>query len=123
MGDNCLITAIFKNGPLYYKERENQFKNNFANWTSRNKIIDNFVQEKNGCGSVFEWIPFNELIIIKEIEDSCSTTAILKNDITDEFLTEVKFYLINIYDLDSNNGYGGYGLFQNPDTKVYILGS
>ncbi|CAB4440468.1 unnamed protein product [Rhizophagus irregularis] len=119
-----------------------QFKNNFTNWSSGNKIIDNFIQEKqlkyNGSGSVLEWIPFNELIIIKEIEDSCSTTAILKNgplccyrenrlirnpwekvclkylhnlhDITDEFLTEIKPYTDNCY-----------GFSQNPDTKEYIL--
>ncbi|CAB4440456.1 unnamed protein product [Rhizophagus irregularis] len=120
-----------------------QFKNNFTNWSSGNKIIDNFIQEKqlkyNGDGSVFEWILFNELIIIKEIEDSCSTIAILKNgslyyedhekgwirkpcekvclkylynshDITDEFITEIKPYTDDCY-----------GFSQNPDTKEYIL--
>jgi hypothetical protein len=57
-----------------------QFKNN---WTSGNKIIDNFIQEKqlkdDKGKNIFEWIPFNELIIIKEMEDNCSATAILKN--------------------------------------------
>jgi hypothetical protein len=57
-----------------------QFKNN---WTSGNKIIDNFIQKKqlkdDRSKNIFEWIPFNELIIIKEMEDNCSATAILKN--------------------------------------------
>jgi hypothetical protein len=57
---------------------------NFTNWTSGNEVIDNFIREKqlnyNGKGIVFEWIPFSELIDIKEIEDSnFVTAAILKN--------------------------------------------
>jgi hypothetical protein len=103
-----------------------QFKNNFTNWSSGNKKIDNFIQEKqlkfDGYSAVFEWIPFNELIIIKEIEDSYSAIAILKNgslhynyswirepyekvclkylhnsqDITDKFLTEVLEFSSNL---------------------------
>jgi hypothetical protein len=59
---------------------------NFTNWTSGNKRIDNFIQERqlkyNGGGRwvpVFEWIPFSELIDIKEIGDNCLTAAIFKN--------------------------------------------
>jgi hypothetical protein len=61
----------------------NHLENNFINWTSGNKIIDNFIQEKqlkyNRKGAVFEWIPYNELIIISEIEKNIFATAILKN--------------------------------------------
>jgi hypothetical protein len=57
---------------------------NFANWTSGNEVIDNFIREKqlnyDGKNTVFEWIPFSELIDIKEIEGSnFFATAILKN--------------------------------------------
>ncbi|UZO08929.1 uncharacterized protein OCT59_029172 [Rhizophagus irregularis] len=62
---------------------------NFANWTSGNEIIDNFIQEKqlnydstyaNGVykKAVFEWIPYNELININEIGKNCFATAIWK---------------------------------------------
>uniref|UniRef100_U9U0N3 Protein kinase domain-containing protein n=1 Tax=Rhizophagus irregularis (strain DAOM 181602 / DAOM 197198 / MUCL 43194) TaxID=747089 RepID=U9U0N3_RHIID len=124
-----------------------QFKNNFTNWSSGNKIIDNFIQEKqlkyNGYGSVFEWIPFNELIIIKEIEDSCSTTAILKNGLLcySLYYSENRLirkpcekvclkYLHNLHDItdefliEITKSYltdDCYGFSQNPDTKEYIL--
>jgi hypothetical protein len=56
---------------------------NFTNWTSGNEVIDNFIRKKQlnyEKGKVFEWIPFSELIDIKEIEDSnFFATAILKN--------------------------------------------
>ncbi|GBB99511.1 hypothetical protein RclHR1_35420001, partial [Rhizophagus clarus] len=50
---------------------------NFANWTSGNEIIDNFIQERqskyNGYGEVFEWVPYNKFIEIKEIGKSIAT--------------------------------------------------
>ncbi len=47
-------------------------KKNFANWTSGNKIIDDLIQEKQqkiykSNNIIFEWIPYNQLIDIKEI--------------------------------------------------------
>ncbi|GBB83694.1 hypothetical protein RclHR1_10390006 [Rhizophagus clarus] len=55
---------------------------NFINWTSGDETIDSFIQKKqlryNGNDAVFEWIPYNELINIKEIENNCLTTAIWK---------------------------------------------
>jgi hypothetical protein len=77
-----------KCGNKYEKHKKckcqiNYLENNNTNWTSGNKIIDKFIQEKqlkfNGRGAVFEWIPYNELIIISEIENSIFATAILKN--------------------------------------------
>jgi hypothetical protein len=93
----------------------NQLKND-TNWTSGNEKIDNFIQKKQleiDVVVVFEWIPYNKLIIVEEIGDNCLTTAIWKDgplyynderepyervclkylhntrDIDDEFLTEV----------------------------------
>ncbi|GBC02546.1 hypothetical protein RclHR1_04680007 [Rhizophagus clarus] len=47
-------------------------KRNFTNWTSGNKIIDDFIQEmqlkvKSSFDIIFEWIPYNQLDDIKEI--------------------------------------------------------
>jgi hypothetical protein len=63
----------------------NQLKNNFTSWTSGNERIDDFIQKMqlkiNGYNDViFEWIPYKELIEIKEInEDYGFVTAIWKN--------------------------------------------
>src|SRR5688572_11842408 len=48
------------------------FKNNFTNWTSGNKQIDIFIQEKqlnieHSWSTVFDWIPYNQFNDIKEI--------------------------------------------------------
>jgi hypothetical protein len=56
---------------------------NFANWTSGNEVIDNFIQEKQleykEYSIVFEWIPYNEFIGIKEIDGNDGfATAIWK---------------------------------------------
>ncbi|GES95328.1 kinase-like domain-containing protein [Rhizophagus clarus] len=120
---------------------------NFINWTSGDETIDSFIQKKqlqyNGNDAVFEWIPYNELINIKEIENDWLTTATWKKgplfydkdekgwirkscekvilrflynsqDITDEFTNKVESYLLIF-------SYGKYGISQNPDTKIYIL--
>jgi hypothetical protein len=52
---------------------------NFINWTSGNEKIDNFIREKQlkyreydfDTAPVFEWVPYNEFINIKEIGDNC----------------------------------------------------
>ncbi|CAB4441804.1 unnamed protein product [Rhizophagus irregularis] len=119
---------------------------NFANWTSGNKIIDNFIQEKQlkfEGGALFEWIPYNEFIDIKEIGDNCLTTAIYKigplnydinekewikvsydkvvlrylydlQNITDGLINKIESYLGKYFSY-------GIGISQNPDTKIYIL--
>ncbi|UZO11095.1 uncharacterized protein OCT59_002669 [Rhizophagus irregularis] len=60
--------------------RINQLKNDFTNWTSGNKIIDNFIQEiqLKDC-KVFEWIPYDEFFDINELGKIGLTTAIWKN--------------------------------------------
>ncbi|CAB5379097.1 unnamed protein product [Rhizophagus irregularis] len=95
--------------------RINQLKNDFTNWTSGNKIIDNFIQEiqLKDC-KVFEWIPYDEFFDINEIGKIGLTTAIWKNgplNTINEFINKVKSYLTDFC----------YGISQNPDTKDYIL--
>ncbi|GES95369.1 kinase-like domain-containing protein [Rhizophagus clarus] len=121
----------------------NHLKNNYTNWASGNEKIDNFIQQrrlniKTSFDLIFEWIPFNEFIEIKEIRKDGFSVAIWKEgplrydiiekewmkesykkvalkylsnlqNITDEFLKEVTVL------------YDSYGISQNPNTKDYIL--
>ena len=55
------------------------FENNFANWTSGNKEIDNLIQEmqlniRYYYDTVFEWIPYDQFSNIKEVDKSGFTT-------------------------------------------------
>jgi hypothetical protein len=63
----------------------NQLKNNFTNWTSGNMRIDEFIQKMQlkidkQDDTIFEWVPYNELIYIEEIEDNCLTTTIWEKE-------------------------------------------
>jgi hypothetical protein len=63
----------------------NQLKNDFTNWTSGNEKIDGFIQKKQLEFSiyddpVFEWIPYNKLIIDEDLGNNCLTTAIWKDE-------------------------------------------
>ena len=46
----------------------NYLEKNFANWTSGNEIIDNFIKENqqkaNRSEEFFEWVPYNKFKII-----------------------------------------------------------
>ena len=71
--ENCseIYTNIFHN---WCKPCQiNKLEKNFANWTSGNKKIDEFIQEtqtKNNLTSImFEWIPYNQFNNIEEIND------------------------------------------------------
>ncbi|GES95292.1 kinase-like domain-containing protein [Rhizophagus clarus] len=126
----------------------NNIKNNFTKWTSGNEKIDDFIREEqlkyDGKGAIFEWIQYNEFTNIKEIGDNCSTIAIWKDGpliykklikkshevvclkylfnslyITSELLNEVELHLKKVDDDDF--WIKGYGISQNPDTKIYIL--
>ncbi|GBC13735.2 kinase-like domain-containing protein [Rhizophagus irregularis DAOM 181602=DAOM 197198] len=122
----------------------NQLKDNFINWTSGDEKIDNFIQKKQlnvmtSFDLIFEWIPYNELIEIKEIGKGELSTAIWKEgplyydnfekewmrnsykkvvlkclsnsqNLTDEFLNKATVSYVLIY-----------GISQNPNTKDYIL--
>ena len=57
-------------GPLWCNQcNAKRFQQEFPNWTSRNKCIDNFIQETQlnakSLFEVLEWIPYNRLTNIK----------------------------------------------------------
>ncbi|CAB5381024.1 unnamed protein product [Rhizophagus irregularis] len=130
----------------------NNLKENFRNWTSENEKIDNLVQEMqlkiDYYSTVFEWIPYDQLEIIKEIGKATVNLAIWKDgplyydeyeqiykktcpnkkvilkylynsqNITNEFLNEVKSSSIKRYGIDIPYIYG---ISQNIETKDYIM--
>ena len=55
----------------------NNLRENYANWTSGNIEIDNYIQEWQHHRSdlIFEWIPYNQFDNIKEIIKSDFTTV------------------------------------------------
>jgi hypothetical protein len=62
----------------------NRLKNNFADWTSGNEKIDEFIQKmqskiNNYNDMIFEWIPYNKFIDVKELVNSAFATAIWKD--------------------------------------------
>jgi hypothetical protein len=62
----------------------NQLKNNFTNWTSGNMRIDEFIQKmqlkiNKDDTIVFEWIPYNQFIDVKEIEKGSFATALQRD--------------------------------------------
>ncbi|UZO20636.1 uncharacterized protein OCT59_013059 [Rhizophagus irregularis] len=131
----------------------NNLKENFRNWTSENEKIDNLVQEMQlkisyYNDTVFEWIPYDQLEIIKEIGKATVNFAIWKDgplyydeyeqiykktcpnkkvtlkylynsqNITNELLNEVKSFSIKRYGIDIPYIYG---ISQNIETKDYIM--
>ena len=66
----------------------NDLKANFTAWTSRNKIIDDFIQGmqikiNSPFDIIFKWIPFNQFNNVKEIkmnEFAIIYSAIWKNN-------------------------------------------
>jgi hypothetical protein len=147
---------------LYYNNNKwckacqiNYLKDNFVDWTSGNEKIDSLIQEKQLCydmsDKVFEWIPYNKLFNVKEIEDNCLTKAIWKDgpleydideekwirepygkvclrylhnleDITDEFINKISD-VSNVSNVyfSDKHKIKRYGVSQNPDTNAYIL--
>jgi hypothetical protein len=64
------ILALYKNWCELCKI--NELKNNFTNWTSENKEVDDLIQEMqlkivNANDIIFEWIPYNQFSNIKKI--------------------------------------------------------
>ncbi|GES91846.1 kinase-like domain-containing protein [Rhizophagus clarus] len=116
---------------------------NFTNWTSNNKEIDDFIQEKqlkivSYNNIVFEWIPYHQFINIKVIgEDSFATiysakwqdgllywnkdnrkyTRKLDTTVVLKCLHNIQNNILNEIELDSEI----YGISQNPNTKNYII--
>ncbi|CAB4412449.1 unnamed protein product [Rhizophagus irregularis] len=125
-------------------------KKNLTNWTSGNEIIDNLIQEKNKKidkpnDIIFEWIPYNQLNDIKEI-NNVLYLAIWKDGplyychhkkeyvrksknekviifslydlsiITNEFYDKIESYF-RLYSFE----FPIYGISQNPNTKEYFI--
>jgi hypothetical protein len=58
----------------------NYLRKNFANWTSENETIDNFIQNKqleinDPSDIIFEWIFYNQLFDTKEIDGNYFSTV------------------------------------------------
>ncbi|UZO03233.1 uncharacterized protein OCT59_023641 [Rhizophagus irregularis] len=103
----------------------NNLKQNFASLTSGNEKIDEFIQEiqlnnkylykrirYNNNNNLFEWIPYNQFINIKEINKSNSGIlySAMWIDGPLKYDKDVKSYPNKIY-----------GISENPDTKNYII--
>ncbi|EXX52947.1 Cdc15p [Rhizophagus irregularis DAOM 197198w] len=104
-----------------------RFKDNFKNWTSGNKDIDEFIQQSQlnavHCLKYLEWIPFENFKDITYItrggfewNRGANTKVALKSldnssCISTEFLNEI--YLYNVIQC--------YGITQDPNTKDYIM--
>ncbi|GES93438.1 kinase-like domain-containing protein [Rhizophagus clarus] len=85
---------------------------------SRNAKIDSLVQEMQSKINkpddvTFEWIPYNQFRNIIEIDKGGS------QNISDEFLNEIKGYSNKVYSSDYSLSING--LSQDPDTKDYIM--
>ncbi|GBB97035.1 hypothetical protein RclHR1_00290033 [Rhizophagus clarus] len=132
----------------------NFLKVNYANWISGNKKIDNFVQVTQEMqleinyptNVVFEWIPYNQLYYVKEInKDNFAIiySAIWKNgplywntvkytrESNEKVILKSLNNLRNITDRDEFINEAKkyltsvtlkiYGISQNPNTKNYIM--
>ena len=60
----------------------NYLRKNFTSWTSGSEKIDNFIQEKqleinDSQDLVFEWIPYNQFLDIKEVDKNDFSTIYL----------------------------------------------
>ncbi|CAB4418682.1 unnamed protein product [Rhizophagus irregularis] len=108
-----------------------RFKDNFKNWTSGNKDIDDFIQQSQlnalgGFGKIYsaewpegsisfwdienqKWKRYSRKVALKSLDNSsCIST---------EFLNEIKTHLqINLYDVIQC-----YGITQDPNTKDYMM--
>ncbi|CAB5369467.1 unnamed protein product [Rhizophagus irregularis] len=121
----------------------------FTNWTSGNEKIDNFIQEKqleiNHTGNiVFEWIPYNKLFDIKEVDkDDFSTVysakwkdgplklnyysrKYIRNQKKFELKLKCSHNLQNVVEFLNevkvySTNFEIFGISQNPDTKSYIM--
>uniref|UniRef100_U9U181 Protein kinase domain-containing protein n=3 Tax=Rhizophagus irregularis TaxID=588596 RepID=U9U181_RHIID len=121
----------------------NNLKNNFTSWTSGNENIDNLIQEMqlkidSYKDIIFEWIPFSQFNIIKEIGKGGITTVYLaiwkdgplyysnnKYRYTRKYQNKeitLKF-LHNSQNITNEllNKYCDYGISQDPDTNNFIV--
>ncbi|PKK63425.1 hypothetical protein RhiirC2_140264, partial [Rhizophagus irregularis] len=119
-------------------------KNNFTNWTSGNRQIDDFIQKEqlqieSSWDIIFEWIPYNQFTGIEKIEN-IDTIAMWKDgplyynshsnkyerilvnkNVTLKYLHKIPDILNKDLDKIKSKDIICYGMSQNPDTKDYIL--
>ncbi|CAB4442588.1 unnamed protein product [Rhizophagus irregularis] len=102
----------------------NFLKENFTNWTSGNKEIDNFIQKMqlkitSRYDIILEWIPYNQFDNIKEMNKDGVAEAI-KNNSTHSAIwkNDCQTYSIRKHNDDIRNIYG---ITQSLNTKEYIL--
>ncbi|GBC01930.1 hypothetical protein RclHR1_04390015 [Rhizophagus clarus] len=91
---------------------------------SRNAKIDSLVQEMQSKINkpddvTFEWIPYNQFRNIIEIDKVALKCLHRSQNISDEFLNEIKGYSNKVYSSDYSLSING--LSQDPDTKDYIM--
>ncbi|CAB4426149.1 unnamed protein product [Rhizophagus irregularis] len=121
-------------------------KENFKNWTSKNEIIDNFIQEmqlkvNNPKDLVFEWISYDQFNDIKEINKTVYSAlwkdGPLKYNLSKKKWARVQAKGVTLKLCDSKNTINNflnkiivyksdenfeiYGISQNPDTRDYVL--
>ena len=72
----CLRCSLRSKG-ICESCRVNYLKKNFTNWTSGNKIIDNFIKltQSDRIDIIFEWIPYNQFSKIRET-DKCEFSTL-----------------------------------------------
>ncbi|EXX52777.1 hypothetical protein RirG_250110 [Rhizophagus irregularis DAOM 197198w] len=119
-----------------------------TNWTSGNEKIDNFIQEKqleiySSRNIVFEWIPYNKFLDIKEVnKDDISTIYSAKwedgplkwNNYSKKYIRNPKEVELKELKLKYSHNlvveflneikvtnFTIFGISQNPDTKDYII--
>ncbi|RGB25482.1 hypothetical protein C1646_771649 [Rhizophagus diaphanus] len=118
----------------------NCLKKNFANWTSKNEQIDELIKSIQDKHTIFEWIPYYQFDDINELINEThlakwrdgpllrsyynktntrvlsSTKVILKYLVSSQNINEFINKIIAYY-----NEVKVYGIYQNPDTKYYII--
>ncbi|GBC39066.2 kinase-like domain-containing protein [Rhizophagus irregularis DAOM 181602=DAOM 197198] len=128
----------------------NNLKQNFTNWTSGNKKIDEFIQEmqlliESYNDIIVEWIPYNQFNNVKKIGKDGFDIAIWKNgslkynyeklkyerepnkEVTLKCLNNSQNVISNllneakVYSYYEYNIPKIYGISQNPGTKNYII--
>ncbi|EXX50720.1 Rad53p [Rhizophagus irregularis DAOM 197198w] len=124
-------------------------KQNFANWTSGNQQIDEFIQEMqlkiNNYNNIVEWIPYNQFNDINKIgkNDSAAIYSAIWNNNCDKMeqkrihnkevtlkylcnsqnndITNEFLSKIKTYFIEYDNIIELYGISQNSATKDYIM--
>ncbi|EXX66299.1 hypothetical protein RirG_125150 [Rhizophagus irregularis DAOM 197198w] len=128
--------------------QKSYLKNNFTNWTSKNKQIDKLIQKmqlkiNDYDDTIFEWIPYNQFNDIKELSNTThsarwkdgpllydyhSKNENIRNSANKAVIIKYLFCFQNITNELLNkiiayyNKFQIYGISQNPSTKNnYII--